>query len=253
MAQPVYNSIVGSGTDNGTINATVTTVTGSGKQYLTFEWNAYTAGGSPTVSTATFDGVAMTKIDERIDGNHGSSLWGLAGPSIGAKTLHVVLSKGAGTVYWVCRQVDKVAQSNSYGSIGDATGNSAHPHVTLAAYLATDYGLCTGKADGDFTVTAGANETLRYTSHSAALTNFGTDNITSSSGVFYETINGSAPWIIVATVLHCTLGSQIWLIEFRKLIDDLKKGLLPPQELKRRLEKVKLGTDLDMYPNLLPI
>lgn len=129
----------------GSISGSFTVGSGSDRFLIAYAWGGF---GSDTVSSMTYNGVSLTKINSVVcPADRGVSMWYLVNPASGSNTLQV---NGSSLFVLVAASYTGVDQSNPIDSNNPQTWNSVTSFAPSTTVVASNCWLvCTGKTAGN--------------------------------------------------------------------------------------------------------
>lgn len=198
------------------------TCTGSSR-YLTVGIAMLSVGGS-SVSSITYNGVAMTKIDAKasVSGAVRAELWGLVAPATGSNTIAVTLSAALDSIGEAV-SFTGVHQTSPYEGTGDASAtNVGAADATVNVVTVADNDWCVDiVATDDTAITVGAGQTSRNNVTGAlgsgGMSTEGPDTPAGSVTMSWTAVGALATWSIVSTALRpvesAGLGFPWWAVQ----------------------------------------
>lgn len=161
-------------------------------------------GGS--VSSISYDGFAMTKLEGQSNGETRTEFWYIVSPSTGVNSVSITMSSSL-TFAAIATSYEGVDQSVPFLSAGFATGNSGTSSVTISS--ATDNVVVDvlGIKEGNPTVGTGQTQRDERVSHESFYVS--TSDKTGAVSTTMSNTHSSKPWVIIAASLQPVSGSVL--------------------------------------------
>lgn len=196
------------------------------------------AGAGETVSSVTYDGVACTLIDTASYGARRAAMYYLSSPGSGAKTVRVVMSAACSHVMG-CISYLGAHRSSPFGTSAKSGANGSTANANVTGFGG---GLVQDIVTTVEILTVGAGQTQRWNLTYAVLdsgssTEPGEGTITMS----WSIANPDDYAILAVPIRPSPSGNQaVWFMikRMQDFMRDLRRGLVPPELLKRRWDQV---------------
>jgi RHS repeat-associated protein len=186
---------------NGTITKTWSHTTSSGDNRLLVLsadlWQD--TPGTGTVTSASYNGVAMTKATNiRKDGME-SEIWYVVNPASGAHTLSVTVTGATDSIKLSASTFTGVDQTTPYVASNTATGESGNPSVSRTTTVANS--LLVATLSRYSTTAATTNKTSLYNNATGETVGASSYQVTATTGSYSDTYTGSSAtdWSMVAS------------------------------------------------------
>jgi len=189
------------------------------------------AGGGETVSSVTYGGQACTLKGQSNYGSRRAAKYYKISPLAGAQNVVVTMSAACSRGFG-CISLLGTSLVDLYLDFDTAGGSSAAASVvTTGGGLVADCVVCYNHPTCD------ASQTLRWNvDHAGGLDAAGSTEPTTGATTMSWTL-ASDDWAIAASSFAAAPSGAMWWFSSRKwkhFVDDLKRGLVPPDILQRR-------------------
>lgn len=200
------------GFNSGPITKTWSHTTGSGSSrllVLTADiWQD--TGGTGTISSASYGGVALTKGTTIREFNMSAEVWYLKNPPTGANTMSVTVSGATDAIKLATSTYTGVDQTAPYVAATTAVGTSGNPTISRTTVNAS--ALLVATLSRYTTTAATTNRTSLYNDHTGSTLGAASYQLATSTGSYSDTYTGSSAndWaMIMAEFKPTSTGSTM--------------------------------------------
>jgi RHS repeat-associated protein len=164
-------------------------------------------GGTGTVASATWKGVAFTKVKAALSGNMDSEVWYLAPTSTGAGTLSVTVTGATDAIKFGAASFTGVSTSSPLDASSTATGTSGTPSASITTATSSD--LVIDTLSRYTTTNATTSKTALFRDNSNSTLAAGSYQLATSSGSYSDSYTGSASddWSMVIAAFKPGTGT----------------------------------------------
>jgi len=147
--------------------------------------------GAGTVSSASYNGAALTKVTSSLSGGMDSEIWYLVNPASGTNTVSVTITGATDAIKLSVSTFTGALQSSPVDVTSTATGTSGNPSASLTTTAANDLVLATLSRYS--TTAASTNRTSLYNNATGSTLGAASYQIATSAGAYSDTYTGSDP------------------------------------------------------------
>ncbi len=186
---------------NSTITKTWTHTTGSGSnRLLTLSGNIWQdVGGTGTITSASYNGVALTKATSTTEVSMDSELWYLVNPASGSNTMSVTVTGNTDAIKLSASTFTGVTQTSPVDINATVIGGSGNPSISATTTVASDLLIATLSRFS--TTDATTSRTSLYKDKTGSIFGATSYQLATSAGSYSDTYTGAAAqdWALVMT------------------------------------------------------
>jgi hypothetical protein len=166
------------------------TTSGSNRLLVLFADIWQDVGGTGTITSATYNGVSLTKATSTRGGGMASEIWYLANPASGSNTMSVTVTGATDSIKLAAASFTGAHQSSPLDAVNDASGWGGNPTISLTTGTAND--LVTATLSRFGTTDATTNRTSLYNSTASSTLGAASYQIATTPTSYSDTYTGSA-------------------------------------------------------------